>query len=287
MALPDLNFGEILNESTNRVAGVLLVAGASKGIYGEAFKEICLARKLDPEKTTIKDLDKKVKADLLRQVVVVALRRGHGRKQVFAILSRSGILSEKMQTKIWNSAKKAETNRIFKQVFGISPAAVEPKAAVTKLLSGDHDANFVYTTKTKTINILSAIGFTPFIDNQKRGVALKSRGGYTAPDPTTPEEQEAFDAAAAEYNAKYIAEYDDIKAERLEVYAAATEMAAEVNETVKILFGAKDRVSRNTDDFGGDDKLLAAMTVGGHIIAESDLDDEEDDFAGSTAEKSE
>lgn len=256
-ALGDLDFGELFSDSISTAVKVAtLLPGVAKSVYSEAFNAVCVAAKIDPTKVIVKDLTKSQRGDLFREVVLIGLRRGHSRKNILAILGRAGILQDAQKLKIWNSALKRETYRLFSRAFGCDAHAVEPKSAVTWLLTGKHDG-FVHTTKKgKKTNILASIGFSPYIELLKRIQIFKAR---------KPEE-----------SAEYTAEFDAIKKDREELTGLVNELIDEVNTSIKTLFSSKDRVSRNADDFPCDDRLLAAMTTGGVVLDGTEFDDDED-----------
>lgn len=256
-ALGDLDFGELFSDSISTAAKTTtLLPGVAESVYSEAFNAVCVAAKIDPTKVIVKDLTKSQRGDLFREVVLIGLRRGHSRKNILAILGRAGILQDAQKLKIWNSAKKRETYRLFSQAFGCDAYAVEPKSAVTWLLDGKHDKFVHVSAKGKKTNLLAAIGFGPYNDYVKRRADFRAR---------KPEE-----------SAEYAAEFDAVKKDLAELISVANECVAEVNTAIKTLFSSKDRVSRNQDDFPCDDRLLAAMTTGGVVLDGTEFDDEED-----------
>lgn len=256
-ALGDLDFGELFSDSISSSAKMAtLLPGVAESVYTESFNAVCAAAKIDPTKVIVKDLTKSQRGDLFRGVVLIALRRGHSRKNIMAILGRAGILQDAQKIKVWNSALKQETYRLFSTVFACDAYAVDPKSAVNWILTGKHEG-FVHTTKKgKKTNLLAAIGFGPYNDLMARIRAFKLR---------KPEE-----------SAEYAAEFDAIKKDREELLSVANQLVAEVNTAIKSLFSSKDRVSRNQDDFPCDDRLLAAMTTGGVVLDGTEFDDEED-----------
>jgi hypothetical protein len=257
-ALGDLDFGPLFSDSVSTAAKTTtLVPGVAESVYSEAFNAVCTASKIDPTKVIVKDLTKSQRGDLFREVVLIGLRRGHSKKNIFAILGRAGILQDAQKMKIWNSAKKRETYRLFSSAFACDAWAVDPKSAVPWLLDGKHDG-FVHTTaKGKKTNLLAAIGFIPYMDLLKRVQAFKTR---------KPEE-----------SAEYKAEFDEIKQDRVDLTKGVNELVGEVNTAIKSLFSSKDRVSRTTDDFPCDDRLLAAMTTGGVVIDGTEFEDDDED----------
>jgi hypothetical protein len=263
-ALSDLDFGEIFSSSISGARGASLSQGVAEGIYLESFNALCAKHNLDPKTVVVGQLTKEQKGDLLRAVTVIALKRGHSRKNVFAILGRCGLRTDAIKMKVWNSAVKEQTHIAFKSAFNADPAAIDTKSTITWLLTGNH-VEFIHTSpKTqKKVNLLREIGYKPYLELANRISKFRAE---KLPEDATPEQI-----------AEREAEYDAIVKERESLFTGVTEKVDYVNNEVKGLFSSKDRASRARDEFETDDELLAAMTVGGIVEGEMDLADTDDE----------
>lgn len=270
-ALNDLDFGGMFSESNSTaVKSTSVDNDVVIEVANECFRKVCEFHKLDPDNTTTKSFNDAQKVEMLIQLTLKFVDRGHSKQTCMSLLQKFGVYEETDRTRIWNKAKQQRRNELLKREFGFDANALQNKSVVGKLYNHTPEKplhhNFVTEIgrgrgAKRKVSILAEIGYAPYKAVMEKAAEVRQIGKSDDLGGYSPEEfAELYDGVKKEIDAMISTVYAKVKT---------------VKDTITDQFGGSG--SRSMSSISVDDTALAAFTIGGTIgSAADDTEDAEE-----------